>query len=128
VWRDRDGREVIESVTIPGMAHGTPLAIGEGEERGGNAGPFLLDVGISSSHHIARFFGLLDPRAASRARAERHVAAAAAEPRAPIDPAPEDILLPGKGKAERAGDPARFPVDVHGVIAKALRAAGLMRP
>ena len=130
VWRDRDGREVIESVTIPGMAHGTPLASGEGEERCGNAGPFLLEVGVSSSHHIARFFGLLDPRAASRERAERHVAAAAAPARA-IDPRPDDILLPGEGepRAEHAEDAARgYPVDVQGVIAKALRAAGLMRP
>ena len=31
VWRDRDGREVIEAVTIPGMAHGTPLATGPGD-------------------------------------------------------------------------------------------------
>jgi poly(hydroxyalkanoate) depolymerase family esterase len=130
VWRDRDGREVIESVTIPGMAHGTPLASGEGEERCGNAGPFLLEVGVSSSHHIARFFGLLDPRAASRERAERHVAAAAAPARA-IDPRPDDILLPGEGepRAEHAEDAAcGYPVDVQGVIAKALRAAGLMRP
>jgi feruloyl esterase len=131
VWCDRDGREVIESVTVPGMAHGTPLAVGEGEERGGQAAPFLLDVGVSSSHHIARFFGLLDPRAAARAKAARHVAAAAAGPARPIDPRPKDIRLPGKAepRAKQADARAgRLPVDIEAVIAKALRAAGLMRP
>ena len=54
-WR-RDGIDVVESVTITGMAHGTPLATGG--EGCGKAGAFLLDVGISSSHHIAKFFGL----------------------------------------------------------------------
>ena len=47
VWRDKAGREVIESFTIAGMAHGAPLAAGAGEGRYGNAGPFLLDVGVS---------------------------------------------------------------------------------
>ena len=54
VWR-RDGVDVIESFTISGMAHGTPLATAT---HGGTAGPFLLEVGISSSYHIAAFFGL----------------------------------------------------------------------
>ena len=42
VWR-RDGTDVIESYTITGMAHGTPLATGT---HGGAAGPFLLEAGI----------------------------------------------------------------------------------
>ncbi len=58
VWRDRAGRDVIESYTIPGMAHGTPLATGAGDKHCGVPGPFLLDVGISSSYHIAKFWGL----------------------------------------------------------------------
>ena len=37
---------------------GTPLATGESEGECGAAGPFLLEVGISSSYHIAKFFGL----------------------------------------------------------------------
>jgi hypothetical protein len=43
---------------ITHMAHGTPLATGESEDECGAAGPLLLEVGISSSHHIAKFFGL----------------------------------------------------------------------
>jgi poly(hydroxyalkanoate) depolymerase family esterase len=62
VWRDRMGNDVVESYTIPGMAHGVPLATGSGENHCGAAGPFLLDVGISSSYHIAKFWGLTKPR------------------------------------------------------------------
>jgi hypothetical protein len=44
------------------MAHGVPLATGSGEQRCGVAGPFLVEVGISSSYHIAKFWGLTKPR------------------------------------------------------------------
>jgi hypothetical protein len=40
------------------MAHGTPLGKAENDERYGKEGPFLIEAGISSSHHIANFFGL----------------------------------------------------------------------
>ena len=114
------------------MAHGTPLATGPGDGCCGNAGPFLLEVGVSSSHHIAQFFGLADAGAASRDKAEHHVAAATAEPAGAFTPSREDILLPGepepKPDAEEADDRPRLPIDVQAVIAKALRAAGLMRP
>src|SRR5438477_2476474 len=58
VWVNETGDELIESYTIPNMAHGTPLATGKADDQCGAAGPFLLEVGISSSYHIARFFGL----------------------------------------------------------------------
>jgi poly(hydroxyalkanoate) depolymerase family esterase len=62
VWRDRAGRDVIESYMIPGMAHGAPLAAGPADTHCGIPGAFMLDVGISSSYHIARFWGLTAPR------------------------------------------------------------------
>ena len=58
VWWNADGETVVESYTIADMAHGTPLGIGENDERFGAQGAFLLEVGISSSYHIAKFFGL----------------------------------------------------------------------
>ena len=58
VWLDRAGEELIESYSITHMAHGTPLATGDAEFECGASGPFLLEVGISSSFHIAKFFGL----------------------------------------------------------------------
>jgi feruloyl esterase len=57
-WRNRTGAGVIELYVIPGMAHGAPLATGHGKKHCGVPGAFLLDVGISSSYHIARFWGL----------------------------------------------------------------------
>ncbi len=58
VWRNAAGEAMIEQVTVAGMGHGTPLAVGQ--EGGGTAGPFLLDVGLSSTRHIAAFWGLVD--------------------------------------------------------------------
>ena len=65
VWVNAAGDELIESYTIPSMAHGTPLATGTADDQCGATGPFLLEVGISSSYHIARFFGLAANRRAS---------------------------------------------------------------
>ena len=51
---------VVEAYIIPGMGHGVPVHPGEGdaEDLGGAVAPFMLDVGISSTWHIARFWGL----------------------------------------------------------------------
>jgi hypothetical protein len=62
VWVNETGEELIESYTIPQMAHGTPLATGEADHECGAAGPFLLEAGISSSYHIAKFFHLTRTR------------------------------------------------------------------
>jgi poly(hydroxyalkanoate) depolymerase family esterase len=61
VWRDRGGRDVIELYTIDGMAHGAPLATGPADSHCGIPGAFVLDVGISSSYHIAKFWGITAP-------------------------------------------------------------------
>ena len=72
VWRNQRGEDVIESYTIPRMAHGTPLAAGDSHDRCGTPGAFLLDVGISSSYHIAKFWGLADRgRAVRRSKLPR---------------------------------------------------------
>jgi len=57
VWCSADGREVIEKYIIGGMAHGTPIMAG-GDEGLGEEGKFMLEVGISSTRHIANFWGL----------------------------------------------------------------------
>ena len=59
-WTDASGETVVEEYVITGMAHGTPLAVGNDENSYGAAGPFLLDVGISSSYRIAQFWGLTE--------------------------------------------------------------------
>ncbi len=58
-WRGPDGDNLVEAYSITGMAHGVPIDP-HGEDGCGAAGPFILDVGISSTQHIARFWGLTD--------------------------------------------------------------------
>ena len=55
-WGDR-----LELVTIAGLPHGTPID----SRDAGQAAPFILDVGISSSRDIARFWGLVETPAAA---------------------------------------------------------------
>jgi poly(3-hydroxybutyrate) depolymerase len=59
-WHDAANQAVLEAYLIPGMGHGVPVHPGGGdaEDRGGAVAPFMLDVGISSTWHIARFWGL----------------------------------------------------------------------
>ncbi len=62
IWEDRDGRDVIEDITVSDMGHGTPLDI-SGPDACGAVGPYMLDVGISSTRRIAAFWGLDADRA-----------------------------------------------------------------
>jgi poly(hydroxyalkanoate) depolymerase family esterase len=57
VWADASGREVIEEFIIGGMGHGAPISA-EGKEGLGEEGDYMLEVGISSTRHIAKFWGL----------------------------------------------------------------------
>ena len=56
-WRDGLGELRIEEHLIAGMDHGAALSRGDDL---GAPGAFMLDVGISSTLEIARFFGLAD--------------------------------------------------------------------
>jgi poly(3-hydroxybutyrate) depolymerase len=55
IWQDDHGREVIHLYLIDRMGHGTPLDTASGY---GHTGQYMLDVGISSTLHIARSWGL----------------------------------------------------------------------
>ncbi len=57
VWCDADGRVVIEQYIIGQMGHGTPISA-EGSKGLGEEGKYMLEVGISSTRHIADFWGL----------------------------------------------------------------------
>jgi poly(3-hydroxybutyrate) depolymerase len=57
-WRDLNGKTLIETHVISGMGHGTPIDTRAVEGRG-IAGPFMLDVGISSTLQIANSWGLV---------------------------------------------------------------------
>jgi feruloyl esterase len=136
IWYNEAGDDVIECYTITRMAHGTPLATVDAEEGCGSAGPFLLEVGISSSFHIARYFGLATGhQAASTQAASMMVLPKKPQTKETTDrgrPLDGEILGPqilGPNNGAEAKHP-RHPspaFDVGAVITKALTAAGLMK-
>ena len=135
VWVNSDGDELIESYTITNMAHGTPLATGGADHECGAAGPFLLEVGISSSYHIAKFFGLTvdNPRHVVSTQSEITVAAKQLHVSRPAASLPQPHVLEGEvldpeldARPEHTHIPPP-PIDIGAVITQALRAAGLMK-
>jgi poly(hydroxyalkanoate) depolymerase family esterase len=125
VWCNAAGEELIESYTIPGMAHGTPLAVGEANDQCGAAGAFLLDVSISSSYHIAKFWGLADYPCAAMLQADKLAPISSGElPSVATKTRTEQPYLPGSGTASVPHSP---PIDIRAVISNALKAAGLMK-
>jgi poly(hydroxyalkanoate) depolymerase family esterase len=58
VWWNEEGDTIVECYIIGDMAHGTPIGRADDGKRYGRKGVFQLDAGISSSYHIAKFFGL----------------------------------------------------------------------
>ena len=98
-WNNAEGVTVIEAHTISGMGHGTPIST-SGPESAGHARPFMLDVGISSTWHIAGSWGLLgEERTMSQEPARLN----------------EVPTVPGANR------------NIGKVIEDALRAAGLMK-
>ncbi|WP_293881868.1 PHB depolymerase family esterase [Sphingomonas sp.] len=114
-WRDAEGRVVIEDFRIDRMGHGTPLDP-EGATGGGVSGPYMLDVGIFSTRHIAAFWGLGDAPA-------RTVKSAL-----PVSKTVKAKLVP-LAKPVRASVLPKPPAvsAVAKVIDDALRSAGLLR-
>jgi hypothetical protein len=137
VWWDADGETVVESYTITNMAHGTPLGVADNDERYGAQGAFLIEAGISSSYHIANFFGLTEairqPEVAATTAAPRPApkpVPAMAPPPPTLAPDLAKVLWPQTARHPRP-KPFREPrpraIDVSGVITRALTAAGLMK-
>jgi poly(3-hydroxybutyrate) depolymerase len=131
VWINEAGDELIEAYTITNMAHGTPLGTGEAEGACGSPGPFLLPVGISSSYHIAKLFGI----AVARVQAERNapseknmlkVSSPSLE-YAAAEPVLEGEVLDKDDEPISQQEPVSRLPDVEAVINRALRAAGLLK-
>jgi hypothetical protein len=158
VWWNADGETMVESFTITDMAHGTPLGLAENDKRYGKQGPFLLEAGISSSYHIAKFFGVTEwirqpkvvtespsakliplvspitaalpslgkmlwPKSADAKSADDKASDVKAAAQKPVSAAANAT----RNKAEPKRDPRRAPIDVAGVIERALQAAGLKK-
>lgn len=113
-WRDAAGRTVVEEYTIAGMGHGTPLAT-SGECGCGEAGAFMLEVGISSTVHSANSWSMLGKRRGPVREARLTSLPAHADAFAT---SPYAMGIPASGHRKgRIGE----------VIEDALRKAGLMK-
>src|SRR5258708_1428968 len=143
VWWNADGETLVESYSITDMAHGTPLGIGDNDTKYGAQGAFLIEAGISSSYHIANFFGLTEwirrpkvasneaakpaPRPATK-QAALTVPAVASGPGVVPDLAAVLWPRPTLNRRPEPADRSRRPaIDVGAVITRALTAAGLMK-
>ncbi len=118
IWRSAAGETLIELNLVRGLGHGTPLST-KGQDALGKVAPFMLEAGVSSSLEIARLWGI-------------DVAA----DRAPSVQAPSQAPARSTASAKPEGDPlgqavmsavSAVPSGVQETIAKALRAAGLLR-
>lgn len=109
-WLGAKGEPLVEHYSITGMAHGIPLD-GSGEDKLGEAGAHMLDVGLSSTARIAAFFGIAP--AGEERRADE--AGSLPAPRRRRDGATDSRPRPQAANG------------VQQVIEEALRKAGLMR-
>jgi poly(hydroxyalkanoate) depolymerase family esterase len=135
VWWNADGETMVESYTITDMAHGTPVGIADNDERYGAQGAFLIEAGISSSYHIANFFGLTEwirqpkkvLKEASNGAPKEAAKTASVPARAPDMTAMLWPLAVPARLPELPREPRRRAIDVGAVITRALTAAGLMK-
>ncbi|MCP4619689.1 MAG: PHB depolymerase family esterase [Bradyrhizobium sp.] len=138
VWWNAEGETLVESYTISGMAHGTPLGLADNDERYGAEGAFLIEAGISSSWHIAQFFGLtrrvrqakaqaeaaaLDTAALDTANRERAKPFPAVAPVTQESPDLPATPLPRAAPAHEPA-PAKPKRGISGLISRALTAVG----
>ena len=106
----------LEVYTLPALGHGTPI-----DSRDlGQTGPFILEAGISSSRHIAQFWGLAPEQAKPIARS--------APVDADVEPSAlaeiEATLTSQKTMPEQSDEAAKTSINVklEGLIRRALKA------
>src|SRR3954453_15127766 len=135
IWWNADGETVVECYTITDMAHGTPLGTAANDERYGSQGAYLIEAGISSSYHIADFFGLTEAirqrneDATPATKAEARESATIIPPSAP-SPAPNLATLWAPTRNDNRAEPPkerRRTVVVGRVITRPPTPAGLMK-
>jgi poly(hydroxyalkanoate) depolymerase family esterase len=110
-WRGPDRRALVRSIAVEGMDHGVPLHPNAPEEAVGNAGPFLLDVGLCSTREIAADWGLLTPLEHAEPAPPLAVVS---EPEVIAEPKPEPRQSP-------AAQPQTVPSLVHRLGSRVLR-------
>lgn len=119
IWCDAAGDPVIEVNIIDGMGHGTPVA--------SSAGPFMLDVGISSTREIAGFFGIAvanEDQVAAKTTARSRAVATATPASAAARKKPDRV----PSSRPSAKEPAETGASgIQKILEDAFKAAGLMR-
>ena len=123
-WCDAQGKVLIEEYIIVGMGHGTPL--NPGEDGLGNSGPFMLDVGISSTRHIARSWGIVKSGIAGKMKRTKTETEAPNVSASPINRTIEKSPKPRLVDKNQPTPEAARPLGIKTVIENALRKAGLM--
>lgn len=128
IWCDVNGQEVIEKLTVAGMGHGTPLKTA-GDDGLGAAGPFMLEVGISSTRDIASFWGLgvSSEKRNPTQDTKMLTAPGTALQTNGLAEKPRVVRLEPNEQSRRPAAPRNSAVGITKVIEDALRAAGLMR-
>jgi poly(hydroxyalkanoate) depolymerase family esterase len=58
LYKDAHGKVLVETFVINGMGHGTPINPGVADDQCGKVAPFTLSVGVCSSFHILKFWGV----------------------------------------------------------------------
>lgn len=71
VWKDAAGETLVEQYLVHGMAHGVPVDARGTSPAGEMAGPFILDVGLSSTVHVAASWNLIERPVADTGRPQR---------------------------------------------------------
>jgi poly(hydroxyalkanoate) depolymerase family esterase len=98
-WKSPSGEAMVEQFIVEGMAHGVPIDSRADSPAAGVPGPFILDVGISSTLESAAAWGLIEAQ-----------------------PGRTDARKPSAPEPGAPGSPAR---NVAEIISRALRSAGL---
>jgi poly(hydroxyalkanoate) depolymerase family esterase len=130
-WRGLDGDTLIESYTITGMAHGVPIDP-HGEEGCGAAAPFILDMGISSTQHIARFWGITDRTPETAGAPHRPAQIMPTDYRAEDQARGREVRIETGSEcdtpaADRSASAQPAHQELREIIATSLKAAGLLK-
>jgi poly(hydroxyalkanoate) depolymerase family esterase len=117
VWSNASGEPVIEMNLVAGMGHGTPVKPADI----GAAGPYMMDVGISSTREIARFWRII--RTSDEAVTKLTQAARQHDYGQPGSSAPPELAI---SNAQRPFQPDSSQ-GVRKIIEDALKTAGLIK-
>ena len=116
-WVDQNNKTVVEENLIDGMGHGAPLDA----DADGEPGPYMIDVGISSTRYIAAFWDIAQSPLTPE-RVPLHVGTS--------NPPKQKSVIRASPATEwhaRADSNLAKPDRIKAIIEDAFRSAGLMK-